>query len=185
MNSLNNRNNNRAVATHRVVTPTRPPAPSPAASGLGVAAGGALRGAGERARERARRVPRAQEYAAFVGPSAPLPRGGPARAHALYCTRAPQKHQTLMRRQSTTLGSGRNHKAGQNCEATAAKGTVSVTGHGGRRGLHGAGRRNLIGGAEALVRSPPSPVGANRARSCRERRVASRPGERAGFAEKC
>lgn len=105
-----------------------------------MAARGALRGAGERARERARRVPRAQEYAAFVGPSTPLPRGGPARAHALY-------------------------------------------GHGGRRGLHGAGRRNLIGGAEALVRSPPSPVGANRARSCRERRVASRPGERAGFAE--
>jgi len=35
-----------------------------------------------------------------------------------------------------------------------------VTWHGGRRGLHGAARRNLIGGAEALARSPPPPVGA-------------------------
>ena len=88
----NNRNSKRAAATHRVVTPSGPPTPPPAASGLGVAAGGARGGAGERARERARRVPRAREHAAFVGPPAPLPRGGPARAHALQRRRCAQRH---------------------------------------------------------------------------------------------
>jgi hypothetical protein len=106
-----------AEATHRVATPSKPPAPSPPTpGGLGVAAGGALRGAGERACERARRVPGAREHAAFVGPPAPVPRGGPARAHAL-----------RRRRRCTPIrGSGEERKQNAKTLATAGRGSTGL-----------------------------------------------------------